>query len=75
MISSGDYIFQWANFIGVNISVLGSMFYTYITFKGNSKKQNSMRNRTPKVISLSEKNIQIVPAKKDLEKLFLIKVP
>ncbi|KAI6232685.1 UDP-sugar transporter sqv-7 [Aphelenchoides fujianensis] len=33
MISSGDYIFQWANFIGVNLSVLGSILYTYVTFR------------------------------------------
>ncbi|KAI6242153.1 TPT domain-containing protein [Aphelenchoides fujianensis] len=29
MISSGDYIFQWANFIGVNSDIL----YTYVTFR------------------------------------------
>ncbi|CAD5212285.1 unnamed protein product [Bursaphelenchus okinawaensis] len=33
MVSSGDYVFQWANFIGVNISVLGSILYTYVTFR------------------------------------------
>jgi len=36
MISSGDYVFHWANFIGVNISVFGSILYTYVTFRTQS---------------------------------------
>lgn len=40
MISSGDYIFSWANFIGVNISVVGSILYTYVAFRRKAINQN-----------------------------------
>ena len=39
MIIGGDYIFSWLNFIGLNISVVGSVIYTKVTF--SSKKQPS----------------------------------
>uniref|UniRef100_A0AC35TJ00 TPT domain-containing protein n=1 Tax=Rhabditophanes sp. KR3021 TaxID=114890 RepID=A0AC35TJ00_9BILA len=39
MISSGDYIFTLANLVGVNISVVGSLLYTYIAFSRKQKHQ------------------------------------
>ncbi|CAL2032609.1 unnamed protein product [Caenorhabditis brenneri] len=36
MFSSGDYVFQWANFLGINVSVFGSILYTYVTFRSKS---------------------------------------
>ena len=36
MLIGGDYVFTWLNFIGLNISVIGSVIYTKVTF--SSKK-------------------------------------
>lgn len=43
MFIGGDYIFSWLNSIGINISILSSIFYTYITF-------NRMKPTEEKVI-------------------------
>ncbi|KAM3956889.1 UDP-sugar transporter UST74c fringe connection [Aphomia sociella] len=37
MVIGGDYVFSYLNFVGLNISVLASLMYTYVTFKRKPK--------------------------------------
>ncbi|XP_059055331.1 UDP-sugar transporter UST74c [Achroia grisella] len=37
MVIGGDYVFSYLNFVGLNISVLASLLYTYVTFKRKPK--------------------------------------
>lgn len=38
MLIGGDYVFTWLNFIGLNISVIGSVIYTKVTFSSKKSK-------------------------------------
>lgn len=50
MVIGGDYVFSLLNFVGLNVSVLASLLYTYVTFK---------RKSVPAYTLLSESNSKI----------------
>lgn len=43
MIYGGDYVFSWINFIGVNISVIGSVIYSAVVFRAKQTPKSSSK--------------------------------
>lgn len=50
MVIGGDYVFTWLNFIGLNVSVLASLFYTYVELR---------RKQAPQHMLLTEANQKV----------------
>ncbi|XP_046976764.1 UDP-sugar transporter UST74c [Vanessa cardui] len=49
MIIGGDYVYSWLNFVGLNISVLASLGYTYVTFKRKPAQYMLLNDANSKV--------------------------
>ena len=44
MVVGGDYRFTWANFVGINISMIGSLYYAFVKF--HAKQNNAKAHQT-----------------------------
>lgn len=56
MFIGGDYIFSWLNCVGINLSVLASLVYTYVTFR----KKNRTHHGPDREKLLPERKVESV---------------
>lgn len=54
MFIGGDYVFSWLNCTGINISVVGSLLYTYVTFRRKQIRQNQKPDDQELLLSSSK---------------------
>ena len=52
MVIGGDYQYSFMNFVGLNISVIGSLIYTKVTFSTKSKPVNNNKAEALPVIAV-----------------------
>ncbi|XP_020292198.1 UDP-sugar transporter UST74c-like, partial [Pseudomyrmex gracilis] len=59
MVIGGDYIFSWLNFVGLNLSVIGSLVYTWVTFR----KRETLQPKYALLTETQTSNFATTPAK------------
>lgn len=42
MLIGGDYLFSWLNFVGINVSVAGSLAYSWVTFRPKDSPKSTV---------------------------------
>ena len=64
MYVGGDYIYNFYNFFGLNLSLFGAFLYTYFNFSDEHSQEQTIKARSRKDKSKKEKN-KIEPGSKE----------